>query len=71
MKKEGIQTRKRKPKSSHNPSKEGKLTKASSSLQQGMQTLSAHQYISGYEPSDRNVESKPMLNYETGTTKQT
>ena len=69
MKKEGIQTRKRKPKNSQTPTKEPKATKSisnASNMQQNMQALggSSHQYAS-YD-SGRDVGAKTILNYETG-----
>ena len=65
MKKEGIQTRKRKPKNSHGPTKEPKSAKNSSAIQQSIQTLgSSHQYAS-YD-SARDVTAKAMLNYDAG-----
>ena len=69
MKKEGIQTRKRKPKNSQGPMKELKSAKNISSatnMQQNMQALvSSHQYVS-YD-STRDVSAKTMLNYDAGT----
>ena len=69
MKKEGIQTRKRKPKNSQGPMKELKSSKNISSatnMQQNMQALvSSHQYVS-YD-STRDVSTKTMLNYDAGT----
>ena len=70
MKKEGIQTRKRKPKNSQGPTKEPKSSKSSnqhssSNIQQNMQSLStSHQYAS-YD-SGRDAAAKAILNYETG-----
>ena len=68
MKKEGIQTRKRKPKSSQGPTKEPKSSKNnhhSPNLQPNMQALApSHQYAS-YEPT-REAAAKAILNYETG-----
>ena len=68
MKKEGIQTRKRKPKSSQGPTKEPKSSKNnhhSPNLQPNMQALApSHQYAS-YEPA-RDAAAKAILNYETG-----
>ena len=68
MKKEGIQTRKRKPKSSQGPTKEPKSAKSisnASHMQQNMQSLgSSHQYAS-YDPA-RDAAAKAILNYETG-----
>ena len=68
MKKEGIQTRKRKPKSSQGPTKEPKSSKNnhhSPNLQPHMQPLApSHQYAS-YEPA-RDAAAKAILNYETG-----
>ena len=69
MKKEGIQTRKRKPKNSHGPTKEPKSSKSSnnssSNMQHNMQSLgSSHQYPT-YD-SARDAAAKAILNYETG-----
>ena len=68
MKKEGIQTRKRKPKSSHGPTKEPKSSKSSNSssnMQHNLHALGpSHQY-STYD-SARDVTAKAILNYETG-----
>ena len=69
MKKEGIQTRKRKPKNSQGPMKELKSSKniaSATNMQQNMQALvSSHQYVS-YD-STRDVSAKTMLNYDAGT----
>ena len=68
MKKEGIQTRKRKPKNSHGPTKEPKSNKIcnnSSNIQHNLQALGpSHQY-STYD-SARDIAAKAILNYETG-----
>ena len=67
MKKEGIQTRKRKPKNSHGPTKEPKSSKSSNSSSNlhNIHSLgSSHQYPS-YD-SARDAAAKAILNYEQG-----
>ena len=68
MKKEGIQTRKRKPKNSHGPTKEPKSSKNSnnsSSLQHSMHSLGSSNQYPSYD-SARDVAAKALLNYDTG-----